>query len=295
MKKIAIVTDSSSGFKNLEYRNLYVVPLTVTSTYDLNGKKITKSYYDGVDCFNSDVIKLLENKKIDLKTSQAPLGECIKLINKIKNEYDEIYVIPITSSTSGSISTWKMIASEYEKVFVINQHMGGPMLKWIILKFLKMSREGTLNKDYALRYAKKYKDIVFGSMIVNDINQLIKGGRVKTLVKKILNLLKVNVIISLDEKGMNFNGISKNYEKGVNSIMKYFKKHNKNFSSENIEEIMFIRNSNETLKQKIDECIKYVKSLFKKSNFIFSTCIMPSVLVAHAGNNSLIIATKLKD
>ncbi len=105
MKKIAIVTDSSSGFKNLEYRNLYVVPLTVTSTYDLNGKKITKSYYDGVDCFNSDVIKLLENKKIDLKTSQAPLGECIKLINKIKNEYDEIYVIPITSSTSGSIST----------------------------------------------------------------------------------------------------------------------------------------------------------------------------------------------
>lgn len=295
-KRIAIITDSSSGFTNLQFPHLYVIPLIVTANIkDKNQLVETKIYHDGVDCDNQKITEMLLNPNIDLKTSQASLGECIELIEKIQNKYDEIYVIPITSTTSGSESTWNIAADEFkDKVIVVKQHMGGPMLKWIIKDFLTMVKNGTLNRESALEYANNYPNKVFASLIVCDIKQLAKGGRVGTFTSLILNAFKLNIIVSLDEKGMKAKGFAKNFNKCVNISFNYFKKHHKDFKVQDVEEVMFIRNKNETLKNDIDEAINHTLNLFKECDVKISYEVMPSVLITHAGNNSFIIAIKMK-
>ena len=85
MKKIAFVTDTSSGLKNLEIPNVYVVPLNVlVTTYDDNNKATTKSYQDQIECTNQMICEWLKSdKKINIKTSQASLGEIQLIINTI--------------------------------------------------------------------------------------------------------------------------------------------------------------------------------------------------------------------
>ena len=103
MKKIAIVVDSSSGIKNDEFDNVFVLPLVING----NNKKTkeTKTYHDQVDINEKLTAELLDNSNINLTSSQASMGEIVVQIEKIYDDYDEIYVVPIPLYLSGSANT----------------------------------------------------------------------------------------------------------------------------------------------------------------------------------------------
>lgn len=294
-KKIAIITDSSAGIKNQEYKNVYVLPLAVNVLEkNQNNESNLVSYKDGVDCDNAKIVKMLKNKKYTITTSQASLGEIINILDPIYDKYDEFYALPITSSTSGSENTWKIAANDYKKLHVVHQHMGGPMLQWFINDYLKMIEKGELNNKTIEQYNAKAKNKIIGGMVVEDVRQLAAGGRVKTLTAFMLNILNIKVNISLDDKGMNFIKTALTYHKSVDCIFKYFANKITNFDVKNIAEVMFIRNTNETKQKQIDQAINYVKDKLFGLNIKYLYKIMPCVLTTHAGNNSLIIAIKMK-
>ncbi|MBQ6280009.1 MAG: DegV family EDD domain-containing protein [Mycoplasma sp.] len=294
-KKIAIITDSSAGIKNQEYKNVYVLPLAVNVLEkNQNNESNLVSYKDGVDCDNAKIVKMLKNKKYTITTSQASLGEIINILDPIYDKYDEFYALPITSSTSGSENTWKIVANDHKKLHVIHQHMGGPMLQWFINDYLKMIEKGELNSKTIEQYNINAKNKIIGGMIVEDVRQLAAGGRVKTLTAFMLNILNIKVNISLDDKGMNFIKTALTYRKSIDCIFKYFANKIPNFDVKNIAEVMFIRNTNETKQKQIDQAINYVKDKLSGLNIKYLYKIMPSVLTTHAGNNSLIIAIKMK-
>ena len=294
-KKIAIITDSSAGIKNQEYKNVYVLPLAVNVLEkNQNNESNLVSYKDGVDCDNAKIVKMLKNKKYTITTSQASLGEIINILDPIYDKYDEFYALPITSSTSGSENTWKIVANDHKKLHVIHQHMGGPMLQWFINDYLKMIEKGELNSKTIEQYNINAKNKIIGGMIVEDVRQLAAGGRVKTLTAFMLNILNIKVNISLDDKGMNFIKTALTYRKSIDCIFKYFANKITNFDVKNIAEVMFIRNTNEIKQKQIDQAINYVKDKLSGLNIKYLYKIMPSVLTTHAGNNSLIVAIKMK-
>ena len=295
MKKIAFVTDTSSGLKNLEIPNVYVVPLNVlVTTYDDNNEATTKSYQDQIECTNHMICEWLKSdKKINIKTSQASLGEIQLIINQICDKYDEIYVIPIASTASGSENSWRIIAQDEPKIHIVHQHMGGPMLKWIIKDLISLSAEDNFDISVLNDYIKKSINKIFGIMLVKDIKQLKNGGRVTKLTSLVLQKLNFSLLISLDEKGMKLFRVIKNFDKLPMLFFKYFNKKIQNFDDKAIEEIMFIRNTNED-KSLIDSYIQQVKNRFKQTNVKITEEIMPAVLIAHAGLNSFICAIKLK-
>ncbi len=294
-KRITIVTDSSSGLKNLEHKDVYVLPLVVNLILnDKNVQSKITSYKDGVDCDNKKLTKLIATKKYTIVTSQASLGDIITLIESIYDKYDEIYALPIASSTSGSENTWKMAANDYEKLHVIHQHMGGPMLQWFVNDYLDMIKQNKFNDETIAKYNEDAKNKIIGGMIVEDIKRLAAGGRVKTLTALVLELLNIKVNISLDDKGMNFIKTGFTYNKSVDHIFKYFESKIPKFNIKNISEVMFIRNTNETKKKQIDNAIEYVKNKLVDYKIKYLYKIMPCVLTTHAGNDSLIIAIKMK-
>lgn len=294
-KKIAIITDSSAGIKNLEYKDVYVLPLVVNVLHkNQDGISNVVSYKDGVDCDNAKIVEMLESKKYSITTSQASPGEIMNILDPIYNKYDELYALPIASSTSGSENSWKMITNDYKKMHVIHQHMGGPMLQWFIIDYLKMIKENKFNDQTLEQYNTIAKNKIIGGMIVENIRQLAVGGRVKALTAFMLKALNIKVNISLDDNGMNFIKTTLTYRKSVDCIFKYFENKIANFDVKNIAEVMFIRNTNETKQKQIDQAIDYAKKKLSGLDIKYLYKIMPCVLTTHTGNNSLIIAIKMK-
>lgn len=294
-KKIAIIADSSAGVKNLEYKDVYVLPLVVNVlAKNQNNESNIISYKDGIDCDNAKIVEMLKTNKYTITTSQASLGEIMNILDPIYDKYDEFYALPIASSASGSENTWKMTSDDYKKLHVIHQHMGGPMLQWFINDYLKMIKEDKLNNQTIDQYNTIAKDKIIGGMIVEDVRQLAAGGRVKALTAFMLNVLNIKVNISLDDNGMNFIKTAFTYRKSIDCIFKYFKKKIPNFDIKNIAEVMFVRNTNETKLKQIDDAIDYVKDKLSGLDIKYLYKIMPCVLTAHAGINSLVIAIKMK-
>jgi fatty acid-binding protein DegV len=95
MNKVAILIDSSFGIKNNQYPNVFVVPLEIIETKD--GQ--VKTYQDGVDITNTQICETIKNGG-DVKTAQPIIGEVMKLMDKLSNEYEKVFALPITSKLS---------------------------------------------------------------------------------------------------------------------------------------------------------------------------------------------------
>jgi fatty acid-binding protein DegV len=120
MKKNAILLDSSFGIKENQYPDVYVVPMEIIET---TGSK-TISYLDQTDIFNDQICEKIANG-VDIKTSQPILGNVIKMIERLLNEYENIYAFTIPSTISGTYNTWKVLEDDYKTLKVYDQTMVG--------------------------------------------------------------------------------------------------------------------------------------------------------------------------
>ena len=180
MKKIAFIVDTSSSVKVDQFKDVYVLPLTI----NVANKKTNeiKSYRDTVDITNKDVAKFLSDKDSTVTTSQASAGEIINLVEKIYDKYDEIYVLPIPLYLSGNANTWNLIAEEYDKVIVGIENMGiADGINWYLEDLIEMVKKNTLTPTTFKEYLKKQQETESGTLFVSDINQLAKSGRVSNL------------------------------------------------------------------------------------------------------------------
>lgn len=96
MKKIAIITDSSSTIRANEYNDVFVVPLQITVNNN-------KTYLDGVDIEQEEVYDLLVNdKNIDIKTSMPVVQTMLEVTKKAATAYDHVFVLTISGGLSGT-------------------------------------------------------------------------------------------------------------------------------------------------------------------------------------------------
>ena len=168
MKKIAIIVDSSSGIRNGEFDNVFVLPLIINAT---NKKtKEIKTYHDQIDIEEAKTAEMLNNQDIDLSSSQASMGEIIMQIEKIYDDYDEIYVVPIPLYLSGSINTWKVVAEDYQKIKIAaNNTEIAAGIKWCVIDLLKMIKENKLNEQSFLEYFEDVKKKLMGMLFYYDL------------------------------------------------------------------------------------------------------------------------------
>ena len=223
MKKIAIIVDSSSGIKNGEFDNVFVLPLAINAT---NKKtKDIKTYHDSVDIDEVKTTELLENPNIDLSSSQASMGEIIMQIEKIYDDYDEIYVVPIPSYLSSSINTWNVVVEDYDKVKIATNNTEIAIgIKWCIIDLLNMIKNGKLNEKSFYQYFEDIKKKRMGMLFVYDLKHLVKGGRLTNFKSLILKLFRQKIMIIRDKDGLNFFKTSSSFLKGYDIFVKEFKK-----------------------------------------------------------------------
>lgn len=190
MKKIAISTDSNSGFfpQDAEKFGIFVLPMP----FLIN----TTPYLENVNLTQEKFYELLAGNA-SVATSQPSIGDLTDLWTEILKEYDEVVHIPMSSGLSNSCATASNVAKEFDgKVFVADNHRISVTMKDSVLDAIKLRDEGKNAaeiKEY-LEHTANHSSIYIA---VDTMKYLKRGGRVTPTAAMIGGILKINPVLQI--------------------------------------------------------------------------------------------------
>lgn len=213
--KIAVVTDSTVFLKD-DYRSredLFIVPVPLIIDDTV--------YNEGIDIHVDGFYDLLNNAKNFPKTSQPSIGELFELYEKIaKKGYDAVISIRMSSGISGFISSLKSIASEVEDIVIYpfdSLLTSGPMGKMVEIA-LDLVNEPEIQPEIIIEKLTVVRESVEGYIVVDDLNHLVRGGRLKNGAAVIGTLLKIKPILCFKEGNIILSEKIRSQKKALNRI-----------------------------------------------------------------------------
>lgn len=277
-KQTCIIVDSCSGIRNNEIKDVYVVPLSIIEKTE-HGEVI---YKDLEEITPEDVIKKM-SQNADLKTSQTSLGEMITIFEALTPKYSKIFVIPISRGLSGSYNTWNMAREEFPKndIVVLDGCDVSHGVYDLVTDIREMISKNKTDQEI-IDYVEDRKRRRLGILIVNDLTQLKKGGRINTFKAFIAKTLKLNIMIEFDG-ALNFYGKDSSIDKAIDKALKRID-----------EQTHFLKNGikrgyvlSTYLDKKFNE--ELLNKLCEKVNFKLTFDYIPAVIGVHTGAKTFAI------
>lgn len=193
--KIALVTDSTSDLSKefVEQHNIKVLPLKVVYR--------DREYLDRIEIQPNEVY---ENILQEVPSTSMPsVGEVTDLFSRlIKEGYQEILAIHISSGLSGTINSVRLAAGNFPsaKIEVIDSKsisMGIGILVQEAADFIKkgMSLSSVAEKVHQIR---ENLSVIF---VVKTLEYLKRGGRIGYVSATMGSILDLKPVISVNEEG----------------------------------------------------------------------------------------------
>jgi DegV family protein with EDD domain len=196
---IKIMADSTCDLSDeiLEKYDISLAPLSVL----IEGKTYKDRLDISADKFYSIIDELDENPT----TSMPSPPEYIKIFeDAVANGYDEILCISMSSGTSGSYQSAEL-AKEYYlesnpnspvRIYIVDSKCMSHGSGWLILKSARL-REAGSSFEELIDFNEMFKTNVKHYLAVNDLDNLIKSGRLSNASAMIGKLLKISPIMSM--------------------------------------------------------------------------------------------------
>ncbi len=276
MKRI-VITDTSSSFtlEEANQKNIKLIPLNILID--------DKSYNDLYEISYNEIYSALKNGKMP-STSQPSIGIIYEIFEGLKKEnYDHIYVPVISSHLSGTYQTIISVKEDLQmgNVTIIDSKSAGEPLKNLALLISDaIEKEKQHDEIISLVNDKISKNL---SLIYpTDLNHLKRGGRISPLVYPFVSLLKIKILLYLDNSVEKIEKLStcKTDKKLYETV---FEKLSEDFDETN-NKLAFLHSYS-------DEEIKEIIEVFKTKypNLKYEVRNLPSILLCHIGLNSLVI------
>lgn len=193
--KIAVVTDSTAYLTEQQVKDhhLFVVPIPVI----LDGQV----YDEGVDITTEEFYQKLKTSETFPSTSQPPLGEMLKLYEDLGNEgYDAVISIHLASTISGFVTTLKNAASTIDNIQVAPYDSGITvmLMGYLAMEAARMARDPEVTVDQIIARLDGLKSTMDECFIVNDLQNLVRGGRLSNASAFIGSMLKIKPLLTFD-------------------------------------------------------------------------------------------------
>ncbi|MSD83140.1 DegV family EDD domain-containing protein [Lactobacillus curvatus] len=193
--KIAVVTDSTAYLTEQQVKDhqLFVVPIPVI----LDGQV----YDEGVDITTEEFYQKLKISETFPSTSQPPLGEMLKLYENLGNEgYDAVISIHLASTISGFVTTLKNAASTIDNIQVVPYDSGITvmLMGYLAMEAARLAREPEATVDQIIARLDDLKSTMDECFIVNDLQNLVRGGRLSNASAFIGSMLKIKPLLTFD-------------------------------------------------------------------------------------------------
>lgn len=217
---IKIMADSTCDLSEeiIQKYNIGIAPLNIIIE--------DKSYRDKIDIQPDEFYTMLESLKESPTTSMPSPDEYIKVIDKAVEEgYTEFLCICMSSGTSGSYQS-AVIAKDYYfennpnstiKVYIVDSLSMSHGSGWLIMKSAQLLEQG-YSFDQLIEFNERYKTRVKHFLCVDDLDNLIRSGRLTNASAFIGKILKIKPIMSM-KKGR---GAIIAKERGRNRVLKFY-------------------------------------------------------------------------
>ncbi len=189
-KKIAIITDSNSGIRQSQTKELgiYVLPMP----FMIN----EETFFEDITLSQTEFYERLEAGD-QVITSQPSPSDILTLWEELLGEYDEIVHIPMSCGLSGSYQSAVMLSEEFEgRVQVVNNQR-------ISVTQRQSALDAKLLAERGMRAA-EIKDFLendkFNSSIyimLDTLYYLKKGGRITPAAAAIGTILKLKPVLQI--------------------------------------------------------------------------------------------------
>ena len=193
MKKIYIVTDSTADLKAEEIKEygIHVVPLTIQID--------NQSFVDGIDLAPDEFMKRMATSKDLPKSSQPASGVFKTLYDELGKDGSEIISIHMTGGMSGTVKSAQAAAEMTDSnVTVIDSMYISHALSFQVIEAAQMIRAGNTVEQIVERLLAIRKQTTL-FVVVDKLDNLVKGGRIGKGRGLIGSLLKIKPIATLQD------------------------------------------------------------------------------------------------
>ncbi|MQS96783.1 DegV family protein [Companilactobacillus halodurans] len=192
--KIAIVTDSTSYLPQeiVNKYNITVVPIEVV--FD------NKTYREDIDITTSQFYELLQDSPELPSTAQPSIGEMMNVYDKLAKEgYDTVISIHLASTISGFVNNLKSAAQLIDNINVIvyDSQITVRLMGYLAQEAAKMAHEGK-DVDEIIGRLDTLRDSMGESFVVDDLKNLVKGGRLSNTSAVIGTVLNIKPLLEFD-------------------------------------------------------------------------------------------------
>lgn len=199
MMKLAVIVDSTAYLEALaDHPDIYQVDLAVqfadgSVQIDTSSLHEVQAFYD----------KLQQVPDLPT-TSQPPLGAYYDLLDKlIDADYTHAVFIVLSAHISGTYQTAQMIAVEYNDritTHVIDSKSASVVTEHLAEVAIQLAEEGATFDEIIekLEWLVNERQIY---LMVDDLNNLVKGGRLKQSEALMGGLLRIRPLLHFDDEG----------------------------------------------------------------------------------------------
>lgn len=194
-KPIAWVVDSTAHIDTFMKNNedLHVVPLNIHFGEN--------QYADGIDLTTEELYERIRNSEEFPKTSQPSAGEFANIFKKLSEQYDAIIAVHLSSKLSGTFASSKAGAELAEvTVDFVDSLSISEGISELVKQGMELQRLNMNPHDIAKKL-QEYSANCRNYIMIGNLNQLYKGGRMSGLQFYLGSLLQVKPIVQISATG----------------------------------------------------------------------------------------------
>jgi len=193
LKKIHIVTDSTADLRkeDIEKYGIHVVPLTIQID--------DQSFIDGVDILPEEFLSMMAEADELPKSSQPAAGVFKNLYDELGKDGSEIISIHMTGGMSGTVKSAQTAAELSDSsVTVVDSMYISHALTFQVMEAVEMAAAGKSVEEIIERLNIIRKQTTL-FVVVDKLDNLVKGGRIGKGRGLIGSLLKIKPIATLQD------------------------------------------------------------------------------------------------
>ncbi|MGT2799272.1 DegV family protein [Streptococcus marmotae] len=193
--KLAVITDSSVVLQTTERENLFVldIPVTIEDTTYIEGKNLSvEEFYQ----------KMASASELP-KTSQPSLSELVEILSRLQKEnYSHVIGLFLSSGISGFYQNIQYLKDEFEGMTIAfpDSKITSAPLGMMIENILKRYDAGQPFEEILAKLDQEISGTT-AFIMVDDLNHLVKGGRLSNGAALLGNLLSIKPILSFTDEG----------------------------------------------------------------------------------------------
>lgn len=196
LMKIAVVTDSTAYLsqKQVAENEIYVIPIPVI----IDGQV----YHEGQDITTEDFYQKLKTTTTFPSTSQPSIGELINFYESLgKKGYDAVISVHLASTISGFVQTLKGIAPEIKGIEVhpFDSQITVMLMGNMVIAAARMAKAGASVTEI-LQKLEELRTTTNECFIVDDLQNLVRGGRLSNATALIGSVLKIKPLLTFERQ-----------------------------------------------------------------------------------------------